>query len=254
MKKKIIAAGLIAGLFVSGYGLTFAACDCQTTQQKGTISVSTNANAEIVPDTVEINIAVKTQDTKSLQKAATDNKLISDKVYEAAKTMINTQNGDYIKTANYNARPVYVYNSNNKKVFDKYEVSNSIIVHTKNINRIGDIIDKSISLGATDINDLQFSISNYEKQCNELLVIAANKAKTRADVVAKASSTYITGVKDMNISCSENSINRVPYRYMAKNLMASGATADSEAAPGATPIQSGIIKLYVNLNAVYFIK
>ena len=168
--------------------------------------------------------------------------------------MINTQNGDYIKTANYNARPVYVYNSNNKKVFDKYEVSNSIIVHTKNINQIGDIIDKSISLGATDINDLQFSISNYEKQCNELLVIAANKAKTRADVVAKASSTYITGVKDMNISCSENSINRVQYRYMAKNLMASGATTDSEAAPGATPIQSGIIKLYVNLNAVYFIK
>lgn len=256
MKKKLIAAGLVAGLFVSGYGLTFAACDCQTTQQKGTISVNTTAKTEIAPDTAEINIAIKTNDTKSLQKAAADNKLISDRVYETAKTMINTQDGDYIKTSDYNARPVYIYNSNNKKVFDKYEVSNSIIVHTKNISQIGNIIDKAISLGATDINDLQFSVSNYEKQCNELLTIAANKAKTRADSVAKASSTYVTGVKDMNISCSENSSNHVQYRYLAKNTLASGAVAEDAAvpAPAATPIQSGIIKIFANLNAVYYIK
>lgn len=253
--KKIIAAALIAGLFVSGYSLTYAACECQNVQQKGTISVSTTAKAEVAPDTVEINISVKTKDSKSLQKAAAENKLISDKVYDMAKTMINAQNGDYIKTADYNARPVYVYNNNNKKVFDKYEVSNSIIIHTKNIDKVGQIIDTSISLGATDVNDLQFSVSNYEKQCNELLVIAANKAKTRADNVAKASSTYVTGIKDINVSCSENSINHVQYRYMAKN-MAAGAMMDAaapEAAPS-TPIQSGVIKLYANLNAVYYTK
>lgn len=252
--KKIIATALVAGVLTSGYGIAFAACDCQTQQQKGTISVNTTAKAEVAPDTVEINIAVKTQDSKSLQKAAADNKLASDKVYEAAKALINSQNGDYIKTADYNARPVYKY-VNNKRVFDKYEVSNSIIVHTKNIDKIGKIIDTSISLGATDINDLQFSISNYEKQCNELLVIAANKAKTRADSVAKASATVITGVKDMSISCSENSANHVQYRYMAKNMMSAGMAEDAVAAPEAsTPIQSGIIKIYANLNAVYYIK
>ena len=251
--KRIIASALVAGLFVTGFSLTSSAADSNV-PERGTLSVSTTANAEITPDVVEINIAVKTKDSKSLQKAAADNKLISDNVYTAVKAMINAQNGDYIKTADYNARPVYIYTNNNKKVLDKYEVSNSIIVHTKNIEQTGKIIDKAISLGATDVNDLRFSVSSYEKQCNDLLAIASNKAKTRADVTAKASGTYITGVKNLNISCSENSSNRVQYRFMAKN-MAMGATADAAVPEAAsTPIQSGIIKIYANLNAEYFIK
>jgi len=251
--KKAIASALIAGLVISGLSITSFAAD-NNLPERGFISVSTTASAEISPDTVEINIAVKTKDTKSLQKAATENKLISDKVHAALKAMINTQNGDYIKTADYGARPVYTYTQNNKKVLDKYEVSNSIIVHTKNIEQAGNMIDTAISLGATDVNDLRFSVSNYENQCNELLEKASKKARNRVDVTAKASGTYITGVKNMNISCSENSGNRIQYRYMAKNMMVmDSAGAAPEAAPS-TPIQSGVIKIYANLNAEYFIK
>ena len=251
--KKIITAAVIAGMIVSISGISTIAAD--NTPERGTISVNTNASAEITPDTVEINIAIKTKDNKSLQKAASENKITSDNVYNALKAMINYQNGDYIKTADYDARPVYTYTSNNKKVLDKYEVSNSIIIHTKNIDKAGNMIDKAISLGATDVKDLRFSVSSYENKCNELLETASKKAKTRADITAKASGTYITGVKNLNISCTENTANRVPYRLMTNKMAmmdnASGAVA--EAAP-ATPIQSGIVKIYANLNAVYFIK
>jgi uncharacterized protein YggE len=252
--KKILAAAIVAGFMVSGLSISSIAAD--TTQPvRGTISVSTNANAEILPDTVSITLAIKTKDSKSLQKAAEENKLISDKVYTALKAMINTAGGDYIKTSNYSARPVYIYTNNNKRVLDKYEVSNSIIVHSKNIDKAGEMIDKAISLGATDVKDLRFSVSSYENKCNELLETASKKAKTRADITAKASGTYITGVKNLNISCTENTANRVPYRLMTNKMaMADGAAgAVAEAAP-ATPIQSGIIKIYANLNAVYFIK
>ena len=145
--------------------------------ERGYISVSTSANTEVSPDVVEINIAVKTTDSKSMLKATTENKEVSDKVYTAIKSMINTANGDYVKTADFNATPVYTYSSNGKRNFDKYEVSNSIIVHTKNIDKTGTIIDKAISLGATNVNDLVFSVSNYEDQCNDLLGIAAKKQK-----------------------------------------------------------------------------
>ena len=250
--KKIILSAIIAGLFVSGLAISGNAAD-NNVPERGVISVSTNANDEVSPDTVEINIAVKTKDSKSLQKAANENKTISDNVYSVLKSMINSQSGDYIKTADYSARPVYVYN-NNKKVLDKYEVSNSIIVHTKSIDKTGNIIDKAIALGATDVNDLKFSVSNYENKCNELLAQASQKAKNRVDIVAKASGTYITGVKNMNISCSENSANRVTYRYMSKNLMAADGAAEAAAPQVATPIQSGVIKIYANLSAEYFIK
>ena len=250
--KKIIVSAIAVGLFVSGLAVSSFAAD-NNTPERGFISVSTNASAEISPDTVEINIAIKTKDNKLLQKAASENKLISDKVYSALKAMINAQNGDYIKTADYSARPVYIYN-NNKKVLDKYEVSNSIIVHTKNIEQTGSMIDKAIELGATDINDLSFSVSNYENKCTELLAKASQKAKNRVDTVAKASGTIIAGVKNMNISCSENSSNSVQYRYMSKNIMSLGASADEAVPATATPIQSGVIRIYANLNAEYFIK
>ena len=56
-------------------------------------------------------------------------------------------NMDYIKTADFSATPIYNY-VNKKRVFDKYEVSNTIIVHTKNIDKAGEIIDKAIAAGA----------------------------------------------------------------------------------------------------------
>lgn len=240
-----VAAGLLAGMVTVNAAPAAA-------PERGYITVDASANTELTPDVVEINIAVKTSDSKSLQKATQENKEISDKVYTAIKAMINKENGDYVKTADFSAVPVYNYSSN-KRNFERYEVSNSIIVHTKNVDKTGNIIDKAISLGATNINDLTFSVSNYEAQCNELLAIAAQKAKTRANSILKASSSYITGIKSLTNSCSTTNNQRVQYRLMAKNMLA-GASADAVAAPEATPIQSGVIKIYANINASYFVK
>ncbi len=250
--KKILTAAVVIGLVTCSAGIAPAAI---TEPERGYISVNTSANTEVSPDVVEISIAVKTHDSRSMVKATAENKETSDKVYTALKSMINSANGDYIKTADYRATPLYTYSSNGKKNFDKYEVSNNIIVHTKNIDKAGSMIDKAISLGATNVNDLTFSVSNYETQCNDLLAIAAKKAKTRADIVAKTSTSYITGIKSMNISCSTNENNRVQYRLYAKNMMAADSAAGAEeAAPSTTPIQGGIIKIYANINASYFVK
>ena len=248
--KKILVASIVLGIVVCGASF---ASSTQAEPERGYISVNTSANTEVTPDVVEINIAVKTTDSKSMLKATTENKEVSDKVYTAIKAMINPANGDYVKTADYNATPVYSYNSAGKKNFDKYEVSNNIIVHTKNIEKTGTIIDNAISLGATNVNELSFSVSNYEKQCNDLLEIATKKAKTRADIVAKNSSSYITGIKSMDINCTTNNNRVVQYRLFAKN-MAMDSVGSSAPEAASTPIQSGVIKIFANLNASYFVK
>ena len=95
-------------------------------------------------------------------------------------------------------------------------------------------------------------MSNYDSQCNELLTVATKKARSRADVLAKASSSYVTGIKTMNGTCSMNENNRVQYRLMAKNMSFDSAAG---AAPEmATPIQSGVIKLFANVNASFYVK
>ncbi len=245
MKKFLLSALVLTTIF----GIANAAT---TEIEKGYISINTTANAEIVPDVAEVSIAIQTYDNKSMQKATLQNKEISEKVIASLKSMINTSNGDYIKTANFSAQPIYNYNGN-KKTLDKYQVSNSVIVHTKSIDKVGSMIDSSIALGATNVNNLTFSVSSYENKCNELITIASNRAKDRANAALKTVPSGIAGIKSMDISCSENNYVRPQYRLMKSNMLMAAGSADAEAAPSTT-IEQGVVKIYANVNAVYYVK
>ena len=245
MKKFLISAAIVS-----------LALGCATVQaisesvERGYISVNTSANAELAPDVAEISIAVKTYDNKSMQKATLQNKEISEQVIATLKSMIDTSKGDYIKTADFSATPIYSY-SGNKRNFDKYQVSNSVVVHTKSIDKIGTMIDKSIALGATDVNSLNFSVSSYEAQCNDLLTLAAKKASARANAVAKTVPTTLSGIRSMDVSCSTSNSSRPQYKMLMANR---AMMMDSEAAGSSTTIESGVIKVFANVSATYFVK
>ena len=250
MKKTLVAIAVLS--LLTGSMMTSQAVT-NNEKDRGTISISTSSEAEISPDVADISFSIKTYDSKSMQKASLMNKDISEKVYNILKEMINTSNGDYIKTSNFNASPVYIY-KDKKQILDKYQVSNRVTVHTKAIDKLGGMIDKSIEAGATNVDSLNFSISNYESQCNTLIEKAAKKANARASIAAKSSGTVLDGIQNMNISCSENKNYSAPRYYMAKS-MALGAANDSvEEAQPTTSIQSGVIKIYANVNASFFVK
>lgn len=243
--KKLLVSALLAGLLIGGISTQAVVAN---TDERGFVSVNASANKEMASDVAEISIEIQTFDSKSMQKATTENKQISDKVYAAMKSMINTANGDFVKTADFNASPIYNY-TNSKKVFDKYQVSNSIIVRTKNINDVGAIIDKALELGATNISNLNFTVSNYDAQCDELLSQATQKAKSQAEVIAKSVYSSVTGIKSISASCStSNSSARVHYNLY--NAKAEGAMA----ADAATPIESGTVKIYANVNTSFYVK
>lgn len=245
MKKFLISAVIV--------GLALGCASVQAISEsieRGYISVNTSANAELAPDVAEISIAVKTYDNKSMQKATLQNKEISEQVISTLKSMIDTSKGDYIKTADFSATPIYSY-SGNKRNFDKYQVLNSVVVHTKSIDKIGTMIDKAIALGATDVNSLNFSVSNYEAQCNDLLTLAAKKASARANAVAKTVPTTLAGIRSMDVSCSASNSSRPQYKMLMANR---AMMMDSEAAGSSTSIESGVIKVFANVSATYFVK
>lgn len=245
MKKFLISAVIV--------GLALGCASVQAISEsieRGYISVNTSANAELAPDVAEISIAVKTYDNKSMQKATLQNKEISEQVISTLKSMIDTSKGDYIKTADFSATPIYSY-SGNKRNFDKYQVLNSVVVHTKSIDKIGAMIDKAIALGATDVNSLNFSVSNYEAQCNDLLTLAAKKASARANAVAKTVPTTLAGIRSMDVSCSASNSSRPQYKMLMANR---AMMMDSEAAGSSTTIESGVIKVFANVSATYFVK
>ena len=256
--KKIISATLLSAVLLSTPCLTMPAGAINgvdnSANNKGYVSVSYTAEKEVSPDTVEVSIAVKTDDKKSMQEAVRKNKEISEKVYAYLKSVITTSNGDYVKTSNYSASPSYIYN-NNKRILDKYEVSNNVIVHTKSIDKISTIIDKSLSLGATDVDSLNFSLSEKDAQCAELLSNATKQVKKRADIVAAAAGSSVVGIKNIDTSCSLNNTNRFPV-YRNSLMMAKSASMDAVGAEAAAPanIEAGTIKIYSNVNASFYLK
>lgn len=214
-----------------------------------TISVSAQATREIAPDTVEINIEVQTDDFKSMQLAMTKNNEISEKVLNNLKLSINSQNGDYIKTSNYHADSLYIYN-NGKRSFDKYQVTNTIIVNTKSINKIPTIIEEAIKLGATGVSNLNFSVSNYEQYKDELLTTAVKKAEAQAKTAAKAANVTINNVKTINILSNDNTYAR--FHNAAVNFKATDSAMGSAEAT-APSIEPGSIKIQAGVSVVYTI-
>lgn len=255
--KKIIMSAVFATALVSMPFVYSAAnaIDCCNKPDctKGTLNVSYTAEKEVSPDTVEISIAVKTEDKHSLNAAANKNKEISDKVYAYLKSNIDAKNGDFIKTSNYSARPVYYY-KDGKRYLSKYEVSNNIIVHTKAIDRISTHIEKSLNLGATNVDSLNFSLSEKDKECSALLEKATKEVRSRANVVAVAAGTAIAGIKAIDVTCSLNSPSVPRYRNM---LMAKNAMSDSSAetvVDNGVQIEPGVIKVYSTVNANFYVK
>ena len=252
--KKILSAFILAAML---FGIPFyastvnAANDYQV--QKGYITVSYTFEKEVSPDTAEFSLAVKTSDKKSMNEASTKNKEISNKIYNYIKSNINTANGDYVKTSNYSATPVYIYN-NGKRIFEKYEVSNNIIVHTKTLDKVSTIIDKSIELGATNVNSLNFTLSDKDSACEEMLSKASAQVRRRANIVTQAVGSSVEGIKELRTSCSLNQ-RRTNYAYTNMRLMKSaGASMDEVPEAVSTDIEAGNITIYANVDAEFYVK
>lgn len=236
MKKlltSVLIATAISSAFISGAIAT-------TEKETGYISVSASTTQEVSPNQVEITINVETFD-KSLQKASANNKIAAEKVLNSIKPLLGPN--DFLKTKDFTASPVYSYTKDNKKVLDKYQVTNSVLVKTKNIQLASKLVDTAILNGATSVNDLQFSVASYEDACNSTLADLTKKAMTQAGAIANSLNSKITGTKSIGATCSPQ--NDRPYIYMAKGAL------DNESA---TPIEAGKVRIYANIDAAFYVK
>lgn len=245
MKKSLTA---ILALFTILFG---AVSSCQANvspvveKDCGYISVNASSTKEISPNQAEIYFNIETYD-KNLKIASAENKAIADKVYSALKSALNTEKGDYIKTQGFSANPQYIYNKENKRVFDKYLVSNNVVVRTKNTAVVPNLIDIAIANGATNVNNLQFSVTDYDAAANEILADLTKKTYCQATAIANSISTKIVGIKSIDSSFTTENNERPMYK-----MMAAGRANDSSAN---TPIESGKIKVYANINASFYVK
>jgi len=211
---------------------------------KGTISTTGTVSNSYPPDRAEIILAVETR-AKTVSQATQKNNTISDNVINTLKTIIDTAQGDMIKTSSYTIHPQYEYDKTRKKnIFIEYLVTHQITVKTSTINDAGKLIDRATEQGSNRIHTINFTISDDHAYCEQLLTEATKKGKIEAEIVARSLGTAITGIKSVSSSCSD--YNRPPIypRSFAQEGVASKRAAS---------IEPGSIQLVGSVSLVFFI-
>ena len=196
--KKILGTIILGSMFAMTMGignLTVQAAE----NERGSISVWAEATEEATPNMAKITLSVETSD-KDITKATEANKTAANNSIAAVKKLLNTQNGETVKTLAFNVNPEYKY-KDGTRIFVQYTARNSYEVKIKDVSKLGKIISAALANGANVVSNLSYSLDTNEEACNKLIKQASALAKTKAESAASALGTGITGVKYANIQC-----------------------------------------------------
>jgi len=211
----------------------------RTDQQIYTISLEGEGKITATPDIAEITLGLMTEkiSVAEAQKENTDkmNRIIA----ELKKMSIEEKD---IKTTNYSIYPRYDW-ADGKQTLKGYQVSQSVAVKIRNLDKIGAVLEMAGRLGANQTGGLSFTIDEPEKLKQQAREKALLNAKEKAEALAK-----VAGVKlGRLVSFTESSGNTYPvYRDFALK--------SAEGLGGAAPapeIEAGSQDVIVDISVTY---
>ena len=149
-------------------------------QPRRVMTVTGIGSLSIIPDTVQIQLEVRTE-SKQLSQAQQENADLMDQVIQSLLELgIDRED---IQTVSYNISPQYDY-VEGRQVFRGYEVINSINVKIKNIEQTGIIIDTAVRNGVNQVSNIRFTVENEQIPYQEALSLALQNALAKAQTIA----------------------------------------------------------------------
>jgi uncharacterized protein YggE len=198
------------------------------------ISVTGQGTISVQPDVANIQFGVQTTNANA-GKARTDNDAAMTKVKAAVNTL-GVADAD-IQTTNYSIYPQY--NADGQTVTG-FTVNNTVSIKVKDLKKLGDIISAAVSAGANNSYGISFDVSDRTGAYNQALAQAMDKAKARANLMAKELDVSLGRV--MTVSESSGSTG-VVYPMADKGMVASGASS--------TPVSAGQMDITASVSVVY---
>jgi uncharacterized protein len=210
---------------------------------KRTISLSASGIVKTTPDMVEIATGV-TSEAPSARGALDQNTAAMTKVVEALKAE-GIEPKD-IQTANFSVGPIYeerpVDRPNGKApAVVGYRVTNQVRITLHDTGKLGAILDKVVSLGANQIDSIEFGVSEPEALKDEARKLALKNVTDNAKLYAQAAGVTLGQI----LTITEEESSYQP-RYMP-------AAASMERAK-AVPIEAGTAAVEVNVRVSWEIE
>jgi uncharacterized protein YggE len=207
--------------------------------QQPRIVTTATEEVEIAPDRAVLTFTVQTRG-RTAAAAGTENARIQAAVLDTLRRVgiASAQ----LKTQGVSISPEYEYpREGGRPTVVGYQAQNSIQVEVRQIAMIGTVIDAGLSRGATNVGGLRFFASSTEAATREAMRKAMQRARADADAIAEAAGGRVAGI--LEIIVNPGMAGPMPEMVSAVSMR----TADR--AEVQTPIESGVLKVIVSLEA-----
>lgn len=251
----IVIFGVFAGMILVFYTVEASAQNTSestmgnttkdTASVNGTVHTTGTASARLQPDRVFVTVGVETTRNTANAALSENSELMSRIVSELTKQGL-MQNET--STSSFNIYPLYNFTESGTRLnVSGFNVLNSIRIETANLDDISDWIDTAVDLGANDINEIRFTVSNNQLEGvkNKLIIDAIADAKQKAETAASAIGLKVVGVKSLNI---EGSAPPAPEPLFRGDIAAQAAEGQSP------PILAGEQEVSMSVSGVFSLR
>ena len=206
-----------------------------------TITVSAAGEAFAKPDIAQISVSAVREAKTVLEAQKSHTESINKIVAYLKDSGIEEKD---IRTSAYNIYPRYDYLRDKGQVFRGYEVSQTLDVKIRDLEKVGKILNGVAEMGANQVGGINFVIDDEDAVKREARKQAIDKAKEKADQIAKDLGVSFGRL----VSFYESSGDFPIYRsYMTEGM------GGAELVP-APEIPSGENKVTITVNLTYEIK
>ena len=171
--------------------------------QKRTISLVATGAVKTTPDKVDISTGV-TSEAPSAREALDKNIAAMTKVVEVLKA--DGIDPKDIQTTNFSVSPVYEqrpYDKPTPPVVVGYRVTNQVRISLHDTGKLGAILDKVVTLGANQIDAIEFGVEEPEALKDEARKLALKNVTDNAKLYAEAAGVGLGAI--LTISEEESS-------------------------------------------------
>ncbi|MEP6759341.1 MAG: SIMPL domain-containing protein [Actinomycetota bacterium] len=211
----VVAATLVVVLVTAASGQNTTPAD----GRPHTITVSSTATISTKPDEAVITFSVHTQNADSTVALNESSRIMNDVL--AAMTSLGVADKD-METTNISLSPQTI-NRGQPDEATVYNSSTSLEVKIHDFDVIGPAIQKGVASGATSVKGVRFQVADPVGVKTQALKAAVTSAREKADALAEAAGTAVTGVVQIREGGSPSEPQ--PYFAMAGYAVSSDSLA-----------------------------
>ena len=239
------ARTLSIAAFAAAFAGVAAAQAQETDKDKATIVVAGEGRATVAPDMAVLQLSV-VKDAKTAREALDANNKAMAEVLKALRAD-GIADRD-LQTSGFSVNPQYNYPPNNDggnrpPELIGYQVANGVSVRVRDLAKLGDIVDKSVTLGVNQGGGIQFTNDKPEGTITEARKAAVADAIEKAKVLAEAAGVSLGNI----VEITEQGFRPEPVPMMRAG-MAKEYAADS------VPMATGENSYNVTVNVTFAIK